>query len=105
MLLRLLGLGGGTGGCLAWGGTGGGKTESTEEEVTREGRGGSSISRETVLGGLAMATRAEDEEEEDDEEDEEGEGVGLLVDSVEDAVRNLGGSRACLGSGGSCCES
>lgn len=102
LLLRLVGLGGGTGGCLAWGGTGGGTSESVEEVVVRDGRGRSSAIRETVLGGLATATAAEEEEEEEEDEDEEEEGVGLLPDSVEGAVRNLGGSRACLSGGGSC---
>lgn len=41
----------------------------------------------------------EDEEEEEEEEEDE---VGFLPDSVEGVVRNLGGSRACLGGGGSC---
>lgn len=103
LLLRLAGLGGGTGGCLACGGTGGGMTVSAEEGAAREGRGGSSAIRETVRGGLATDIAAEDEEEEEEEdEDEEEEGVGLLPDSVEVAVRNLGGSRACLVGGGSC---
>lgn len=101
LLLRLVGLGGGTGGCLAWGGTGGGTSGSAGEV-----RGVSSTIRETVLGGLATATGAEEdeEEEEEDEEDEEEEAGGLLPDSVEGAVSSLGGSRACLG-GGSCWES
>ncbi len=103
LLLRLVGLGGGTGGCLAWGGTGGGTSESAGEGAAREGRGRSSAMRETVLGGLATATAAEEEEEEEEQEDdEEEEGVGLLPDSVEGVVRYLGGSRACLGGGGSC---
>lgn len=84
---------------MAWGGTGGGVSESAEEGA---GRGGSSAIRETVLGGLATATAAETMEEEEEEEDEEGVGVGLLPDSVEGVVRNLGGSRACLPGGGSC---
>lgn len=77
------------------------------ESAAGGSRGGSSTIRETVLGGLAIATAAEDEEEEEveEDEDEEEEGVGLLPDSVEAPVRNLGGSKACLGGGGSCCES
>ena len=105
LLLRLVGLGGGTGGCLAWGGTGGGASESAEEGAAGEGRGGSSTISETVLGGLATGTAAEEEEEEEEEDDEEEDGVGLLVESVEGAVRDAGGSRACLGGGGSCWES
>lgn len=106
LLLRLVGLGGGTGGCLAWGGTGGGVSESAEEGAVMEGRDVSSTIKETVLGGLATAMGAEDEEEEEEEEeDEDEEGVGLLPDSLERAVRNFGGSRACLGGGGSCCDS
>lgn len=87
---------------MAWGGTGGGVSVSAEE-----GRGGSSAIRETVLGGLATATGAEEEEDEveEEEDEEEEEGVGLLPDSVEGAVRDLGGSRACLGGAGSCWES
>lgn len=102
LLLRLVGLGGGTGGCLACGGTGGGTSESVEEEALRDCRGRSSTIRETVLGGLATGAAAAEEEEEVEEEEEEDEaedGVGLLLVSV---VRNLGGSRACLGGGGSC---
>lgn len=105
LLRRLLGLGGGTGGCLAWGGTGGGVLESAEEGAVTEGRGGSSTIKETVLGGLTTATATEEEEEveeEDEVDDEEEEGVELLPDSVEGAVRNLGGSRACLSEVGSC---
>lgn len=86
LLLRWVGLGGGTGGCLAWGGTGGG-SESAEEA----GRGRSSTMRDTVLGGFATAT----EEEEDEEEEDEDEEVGA-------AVRNLGGCSACLLDGSSC---
>lgn len=101
LLLRLVGLGGGTGGCLAWGGTGGGV--SAEGGAVKEGRGGSSPIRDTVLGGLATAMGTEDEEEEEEEDDEEEEeGVALVPGSVEDVVRNFGGSRACLGRGGSC---
>lgn len=81
LLLRLVGFGGGTGGCLAWGGTGGGVSESVEEAAMREGREASSIIRDTVLGGLAIDTAAAEEEEDEDEEDEDEEGVGLLVDS------------------------
>lgn len=100
LLLRLLGLGGGTGGCLAWGGTGGGKADSAGEGAGGAGRGGSVTIRETVLGGLATAITGgeeeeddeEEEEEEEDEEEEEGEG----------RVTHLGGSRACLCGGGSC---
>lgn len=103
LLLRLVGLGGGTGGCLAWGGTGGGASESAEEGAAGEGRGGSSTISETVLGGLATGTAAEEEEEEEDDEEEDG--VELLVESVEGAVRDVGGSRACLGGGGSCWKS
>lgn len=106
LLLRLVGLGGGTGGCLAWGGTGGGTSESAEEGAVRDGRGRSSASRETVLGGFDTATAAEEEEDEDEEDEEEDEdeeeGVGFLPDSVKGALRNLGGSRACLSGGGSC---
>ena len=87
---------------MAWGGTGGGASESAEG-AAGEGRGGSSTISETVLGGLATGTAAEEEEEEEDDEEEDG--VGLLVESVEGAVRNVGGSRACLGGGGSCWES
>lgn len=101
LLLRLVGLGGGTGGCLAWGGTGGGMSESAEDGAVREGRGGSSAIRETVLCGLATATGTEVEEEEEDEDEEE-EGVGLLVDSAVGVLRYFGGSRACLDKGGSC---
>lgn len=101
LLLRLVGLGGGTGGWgLAWGGTGGGLSESAEEGAASTGLDASSTISETVLGGLATATGTEDEEEEDDEE----EGVGLRA-SVEGMGRTLGGSRACLGGGGSCCVS
>lgn len=103
LLLRLVGLGGGTGGCLAWGGTGGGASESAEEGAAGEGRGGSSTISETVLGGLATGKAAEEEEEEEDDEEEDG--VELLVESVEGAVRDVGGSRACLGGGGSCWKS
>lgn len=55
--MRLLGLGGGTGGCLAWGGTGGGTSGSLGGGGAAEaGRGGgSSLMRETVLGGLDTA--------------------------------------------------
>lgn len=106
LLLRLVGLGGGTGGCLAWGGTGGGTLESVEEDVVSDGRGRSSAIRETVLGGLATATAAEEEEvEEEEEEEEEDDEAEEGVDSVEGVVRNLGGSRACLSGGGSCWES
>lgn len=80
LLLRLVGLGGGTGGCLAWGGMGGGVSESVEEAAVREGREASSTIRDTVLGGLAIGTAAEEEEEEDEEDEDEG-GVGLLGDS------------------------
>lgn len=69
---------------MAWGGTGGGVSESGS-------LGGSSINRETVLGGLATATAAEELEEVEEEDDEEEEGVGLLPESV----RNFGGRRAC----------
>lgn len=102
--MRLVGLGGGTGGCLAWGGTGGGASESAGEGAAWEGRGGSSTIRETVLGGLATATAADEELEEEEEAEDEG-GVGLLLGSAEGVVRNFGGSRACLGGGASCCES
>lgn len=103
LLLRLVGLGGGTGGCLAWGGTGGGvSAESAEGGVVKEARGGSSPIRDTVLGGLATAMGTEDEEEEEEDDEEEEEGVGLLPGSEEDVVRNFGGSRACLGRGRSC---
>ena len=106
LLFRLVGLGGGTGGCLAWGGTGGGMGESPEEGAARKGRDGSSTIRETVLGGLATAMGVEEEVDEvEEEEDEEEEGVGLLLDSVEGAVRDFGGSRACRAGAGSCCES
>lgn len=71
LLLRLVGLGGGTGGCLAWGGTGGGTSESAEEGAVRDGRGRSSASRETVLGGFDTATAAEEEEDEEEEEEDE----------------------------------
>lgn len=87
---------------MAWGGMGGGMSESVEEAVAREGRGRSSDIKETVLGGLATAMGVEDEEEEDEDEEEEEDGVGLLPDSVEEPVRNLGGSNACLGGRGSC---
>lgn len=102
LLLRLLGLGGGTGGCLAWGGTGGGALESAEEGAAREERGGSSAIKETVLGGLATATAGDegDDEEEEEENEEAGE-APLLLDSVDGARRDLGGSRTCLGGGGS----
>lgn len=85
---------------MAWGGTGGGMSESAGERA-EDGRGGSSAIRETVLGGLATAigTEEEEQEEEEEEEDEEEEGAALLPDS------NLGGSRACFWGGGSCWES
>lgn len=63
------------------------------------GRGDSSLTRsETVLGGLATGN-AEDEEVEEEEEAEDG-GVALRVGSEEE-MGYLGGSRACLGRGGS----
>lgn len=86
LLLRLVGLGGGTGGCLAWGGTGGGTSASAEDGPVRDGRGKSSASRETVLGGLATGTAVEEEEEEEEqeeEEDEEEKGLEFLPDSVD----------------------
>lgn len=100
--MRLVGLGGGAGGCLAWGGTGGGLSKSAEEAVLLGGQGGVSLIRETVLGGLEMRTSTEEEEE---EEEDEAEGAGLLADSRGKPAGNLGGSRACLGGGGSCEES
>lgn len=57
--------------------------------------------RDTVLSGLATAMGTEDEEEEEDDEAED-EGVGLLHGSLKGGRRNFGGSRACLGRGGSC---
>lgn len=89
---------------MACGGTGGGTSESVEEEALWDCRGRSSTIRETVLGGLATGAAAAEEEEEEEveeeeEEDEAEDGVGLLLVSV---VRNLGGSRACFGGGGSC---
>lgn len=65
---------------MAWGGMGGGVSESVEEAAVREGREASSTIRDTVLGGLAIGTAAEEEEEEDEEDEDEG-GVGLLGDS------------------------
>lgn len=119
LLLRLVGFGGGTGGCLACGGTGGGTSGSAAVEEEEEGglrdcRGRSSTMRETVLGGLATGTAVEEEvedveeaEEDEDEEEDEEDAAGILPDSVEEEeeVRNLGGSRACLDGGGSGCES
>lgn len=122
MLLRLVGFGGGTGGCLACGGTGGGTSgsaaveEEEEEGRLRDCRGRSSTMRETVLGGLATGTAVEEEledveeaEDEDEEEEEDEDVPGILPGSVEEEeeeeVRNLGGSRACFDGGGSCCES
>lgn len=108
-----MGFGGGTGGCLACGGTGGGtsgsEVEEEEEGGLRDCRGRSSTMRETVLGGLATGTAVDEEvedveeAEEDEEEDEDEDAAGTRPDSAEEAeeVRNLGGSRACL-VGGSC---
>lgn len=82
LLLRLVGLGGGTGGCLAWGGTGGG-TSSAAEGAAGGCRGASSTNRETVRGGLATGGAAEEEDEEEDEEDEEeDEDWVVLLESV-----------------------
>lgn len=102
--MRLVGFGGGVGGCLAWGGTGGGFSKSVEEAVVLGERGRVSFIRETVLGGLEIRTSTEDEDEVEEEEDE-ADGVGLLADSRGKPAGNLGGSRACLGGGGSCWES
>lgn len=108
LLLRLVGLGGGTGGCLAWGGTGGGILESAVETagmgrgMGREGK--SSVIRETVLGGLEIGTSLEEEDDEEEEEDDEG-GFAYLLESGGRLGRGLGGSKACLGGGGSCLES
>lgn len=101
--MRLVGLGGGTGGCLAWGGTGGGILESAEEAAGMGREGKSSVIRETVLGGLAIGTSLEEEQDEE-EEDEEG-GVAYAWKSEGRLVEGLGGSKACLSGGGSCLES
>lgn len=97
LLLRLDGLGGGTGGCFAWGGTGGGVSEMPKDGSAREGLDGYSTIREIVLGGLAKATV-----EEEEEEDEEEEGLELLPGSVGAVEVHFGGSKACLAMGGSC---
>ena len=108
LLLRLLGLGGGMGGCLACGGMGGG-----ESGVAGTKREGSSLMRDTVLGGLATATATaeddeeEEEEEEEDEDEKEAGGAAVRLEGSEGrgGLCFLGGSRACLPGGGSLRES
>lgn len=78
-------------------------SKSAEEAAAMGRRNGFSNIREIVLGGLDIGTSTDEEEEV--EEEDEAEGVGLLADSRGRPVGNLGGSKACLGGGGSCRES